>query len=72
MIAKQAYQIMLNKWGNTNIERCMEYASVFVFAFKGLSGACSVNKKTGVVRKFMPTDISLSEYRAGKEVKIFR
>ena len=72
MSAKEAYQIMLNKWGNTNAERCMEYATVFVFALGGLSGACSVNKKTGVVRKFMPTDIPLSEYRAGKEVKAFK
>lgn len=72
MSAKQAYQIMLEKWGKMNVERCMEYATVFVFAFKGLSGACSVNKKTGVVRKFMPTDIPLAEYRAGKEVKSFR
>lgn len=72
MTAKQAYQIMLNKWGKMNAERCMEYATVFVFAFKGLAGAASVNKKTGVVRKFMPTDIPITEYKAGKEVKVFK
>lgn len=72
MSLKQAYQILLEKWGEMNVERCMEYTTVFVFAFKGLSGAASVNKNTGVVRKFMPTDIPLSEYRAGKEVKSFK
>lgn len=72
MSAKDAYQIMLKKWGKTDVVNCMEYATLFVFAFNGLSGAASVNKKTGVVRKFMPTDIPLAEYKAGKEVKTFR
>ena len=72
MSAKDAYKIMLNKWGKTDVVSCMEYATLFVFAFNGLSGAASVNKKTGVVRKFMPTDIPITEYRAGKEVKAFK
>lgn len=72
MSAKEAYKILISKWGEMNVDRCMEYNTMFVFALKGLSGSVSVNKKTGVVRKFMPTDIPITEYRAGKEVKSFK
>lgn len=71
MTAKEAYKILVKSWGELKITKCMEYDSIFTFALGGIAGVCSVNKKTGKVQKFIPTAISIDEYRAGKEVKNF-
>lgn len=76
MTAKDAYRIFRSKWGNIPCHKCVEYKTMFVLwlgsSSNSLLGGASVDKQTGVVQKFMPTDIPLAEYRAGKEVKAFK
>ena len=80
MLANEAYKIFLSKVKHVNVIKCMEYKSLFVFQYapKMLDKSkdptrlhdtlVSVNKKTKKVKIFQPYDISLEEYRDGREV----
>lgn len=75
MAPHDAYKILRSEWGNVSAHKCVECKTIFIFALgtgsDSLLGAASVDKKTGVVQKFMPVDISIEEYRAGVEIKNF-
>jgi hypothetical protein len=77
MTAKKAYDIVTTKHSGMRVASCYEYDSMFVFQLAPemskntsglLTGLTCVYKKTGVVKAFRPTYISLDEYHRGKEV----
>ena len=72
MTAKEAYSILIKKWGNVRVVKCVEYSTKFVFVLGGLSGAAFVDKKTQTVSKFIPSSIPLDEYRSGVEITNFK
>lgn len=72
MTAKEAYSILIKKWGNVRVVKCVEYNTKFVFVLGGLSGAAFVDKKTQTVSKFIPSSMPLDEYRSGVEIINFK
>ena len=72
MTAKEAYSILIKKWGNIRVVKCVEYNTKFVFVLGGMSGAAAVDKKTQTVSKFIPSSIPLDEYRSGVEIINFK
>lgn len=82
MTAKQAYAILLTRNPGVQVDRVFEYDSVFVFHLspamlrqslnpsRMLDGLMSVNKVTKEVRDFKPFNISIDEYRRGKELQV--
>ena len=74
MTAKDAYIVLKNTKPNYEATRCVEYKMIYVFQINNgrTDGSlCSVHKLTGKVKGFTPFDISVEEYRAGKEIKNF-
>lgn len=72
MTAKEAYSILIKKWGELRIVKCVEYNTNFVFILGGVSGAAAVDKITQSVSKFIPSSMSLDEYRSGVEITNFK
>ena len=72
MTAKEAYSILIKKWGNVRVVKCIAYTTKFVFVLGGLSGVASVDKKTQTVSKFIPSSMPLDEYRSGVEITNFK
>ena len=72
MTAKEAYSILIKKWGNVRVVKCIAYTTKFVFVLGGLSGAAFVDKKTQTVSKFIPSSMPLDEYRSGVEISNFK
>lgn len=77
MTARKAYDIVTSKHAGMRVTSCYEYDSMFVFQLAPevakkpsglLTGLTCVDKKTGIVRAFRPTRISIDEYNRGKEV----
>jgi len=77
MTAKEAYALITSKYPTMRVASCCEYDSVFVFQLAPISatnptrlltGLTSVNKKSGVVRTFKPTDIPFGEYQRGRKI----
>lgn len=83
MTVKEAYAIFLNKMPEMKAIRCFEYDSIYVFQFlpknskksdetdDTLDCTASVDKRSREVRAFQPFDISIEEYRNGKEITNF-
>lgn len=72
MTAKEAYSILIKKWGELRIVKCIEYNTKFVFILGGVSGAAAVDKITQSVSKFIPSSMPLAEYRSGVEITNFK
>ena len=72
MTAKEAYSILMKKWGNVRVVKCVEYSTKFVFVLGGMSGAAAVDKITQSVSKFIPSTMLLDEYRSGVEIINFK
>ena len=81
MNIKEAYAIISSKFNKSRIDKCLEYSSLFVFelgsndkdnASKQIGNLYSVNKETGEVKYFIPTELSMEEYKAGKEITDFK
>ena len=82
MIVEQAHKLLIDKMSNWTAIACFEYNTVFVFNIVPTKDAnanttmfdslFSVDKQSGEIKNFKPFDISLEEYRAGKEIKNFK
>lgn len=72
MRAKDAYGILIKKWDNVRVVKCVEYSTKFVFVLGGMSGAAAVDKITQSVSKFIPSSMPLDEYRSGVEITNFK
>ena len=72
MTAKEAYSILIKKWGNVRVVKCVEYSTKIVFILGGISGAAAVDKTTQSVSKFIPSSMPLDEYRSGVEITNFK
>ena len=72
MTAKEAYKCLVEKWGNVRVINCIEYRTMFVFAFSGIAGSVSVDKKTGSVSKFIPSTMPLDEFLSGVKVTAYK
>ena len=81
MTVKEAYVLITNYVPNMKVLSCHEYETLFVFQMVPedytdtkplLSGAFSVDKKTGNIGDFKPFHIPISEYRHGKKVTDYK
>lgn len=83
MTANDAYFKVIRENPKRNLVACYEYESRFVFikippnatydtADPYCNAMIAVMKDTGKIRSFLPFDISIEEYRNGKEVKDFK
>lgn len=83
MTPKDAYKRFTNTCKGLTVVSCYEYDSVFVFnAVRDkvnvngtrpvIDSLYSVDKKTGKVLLFKPFNITVDEYRRGKEIKTFK
>ena len=80
MTAREAYIKLQDKVTGVRVTKCHEYDSVFVFQINPvalylsknsariLDGSMSVDKLSGAVRDFKPYNLSINEYKRGKEV----
>lgn len=83
MIAREAYAILRNNIPNHEIASCYEYDSIYVFNVyppdyesrkkqgEPFDSLYAVNKNTGKITTFHPLEMSLKEYKSGKEIKDF-
>lgn len=81
MNVKEAYAVISSKFSKSRVNKCLEYSSLFVFELgsndkdstaKSIGNLYSVNKETGEVKYFIPTELSIEEYKNGKEIKDFK
>ena len=76
MNSKSAYKIILNSFPDKKAVSCFEYDSAFVFKLIDKRSTdpnifdwlIAVDKKTSEVHAFMPLEMSIDEYKRGKEV----
>lgn len=73
MRLNDALKTLLEAFPFIKIESCMDYNDIYVFKEAGskFDGLWSVNKITGEVKNFKPTDISQEDYESGVEIGNF-
>lgn len=74
MRLNDALKTLLETFPFMKVKACTEYNDIYVFEEDrdGYDGLWSVDKLTGEVKSFLPTDISQEDYNSGKKVGNFK